>query len=80
MKFFRNIFGKSVEKFKFRRNLNIATGNLYEGLRVFIIISGCINPRMRKFSGTKCRENKKKKIFHRIFLFFFFSKIVPFMK
>jgi len=69
MKFFVNIFGKSVEKFKFRRNLNIVTGTLCEGLRIFIITSCCIHPRMRNFSGIKCGE--KKHFSQNISLFFF---------
>jgi len=65
-------------KLNFHLKRKRITGTLHEDQYAFMIISRSIIFRIRNDSDKSCRENKSA---HCVFnSFFFFSKIVPFMR
>jgi hypothetical protein len=73
-----NIFQKSVEEIRVSLKSNKNNGNLHEDRCAFVVISPSLLLRMRKLQ-TKFAE-KTKTYGSCSVTFFFFSKIVPFMR
>ena len=70
-------FENTSKEFKFHQKLTKMTGTLHEDQYTFFITSRSVLLRMRNVSDKRYRENQN--TFY-VQYFFFFSKIVPFMR